>query len=88
MKANITPELRAALDNSPIGPVPLEDASTGETVLLVRLSDLTHLQSCVENNIRAKLTEADADIAAGRIAPMDMADIKQRGRERQSQNRG
>ena len=85
MNPKVTPEIRAALNDHPVGPVPLDDEATGETVFVVRMSDLTHLQSAVGQRIRDNLAEADADIAANRVGPLDAADIKRRGRERLEQ---
>ncbi len=82
MNPKMTPEIRTALLQHPAGPVQLEDDSSGEPVFVVRLSDITDLQSKLDDRIRQKLVEADADIADGNVAPWDAEDIKQRGRAR------
>ena len=82
MNPKMTPEIRSALRQRPAGPVQLDDESSSEPVFVVRLSDITDLQSKLDDRIRQKLAEADADIAAGDVAPWDAEDVKQRGRAR------
>ena len=82
MNPKMTPEIRNALRQHPAGPVQLDDESSGEPVFLVRLSDITDLQSKLDERVRQKLAEADTDIAAGNVAPWDPEDIKRRGRAR------
>lgn len=82
MNPKMTPEIRTALRQHPAGPIQLDDESSGEPVFVVRLSDITDLQSKLDDRIRQKLAEADADIAAGNIGPWDAEDVKQRGRAR------
>ena len=82
MNPKLTPELRAALNEHPVGPIRLEDDASSEPVFIVRLADIPNLQSLVDERIRAQLREADADIAAGDVATWDAADIKRRGRQR------
>lgn len=81
MNPKVTPELRSALDAHPLGPIQLDDEGSGEPVFLVRLSDIPTLQATVDQRIRQRLTEADADIAAGKLADWDAGDIKRRVRE-------
>ncbi len=82
MNLKITPEIQAVLRQHPAGPIRLDDESSGEPVFLVRLGDVADLQTTVEDTIRQKLTEADADIAIGNVASWDAEDVKQRGRAR------
>ena len=82
MNPKITPEIRTALQDHPVGPVPLEGDLDGGPVYLMRLDDIANLQALVDTRIREKLAEADADIAAGRVAEWNADDIKSRGRER------
>ena len=82
MNPKITPEIRTALNRHPVGPIQLEDVSSNEPVFVVRLGDIPDLQATADDRIREKLAEADADIAAGKVAPLDLEDVKQRGRAR------
>ena len=82
MNPKLTPELRAALSQHPVGPIQFEDETAAEPVYLVRLADIPSLQSLVDDRIRQKLAEADAAIAAGDVAELDVEDIKRRGRTR------
>ncbi len=82
MNPKITPEIRTALNQHPVGPIQLDDESSNEPIFVVRLGDIADLQATVDDRIRQKLAEADADIAAGDIAPWDAEDVKRRGRER------
>ena len=82
MNPKITPEIRSALSQHPVGPIQLDDDASNEPVFVVRLSDIPDLQAKIDGRIREKLAEADADIAAGRVTPWDVADIKRRGRAR------
>ncbi len=82
MNPKMTPEIRTALRQQPAGPTQLEDDASSEPVFVVRLSDITDLRSKLDDRIRQKLAEADADIADGNIAPWDPEDIKRRGRAR------
>ena len=49
-----------------------------------RLADIPDLQATVDSHFREKLAEADSDISAGRVAPWDGENIKQRGLTRLS----
>lgn len=82
MNPKMTPEIRDALQRHPVGPIQLDDEVSGETVFLIRLSDIPDLQSKIDYRIRQCLTEADADIANGNVGPWDADDIKRRGRSR------
>lgn len=82
MNPKITPEIRSALFQHPVGPIQLDDESSNEPVFVVRLADIPNLQAAVDDRIRAKLAEADADIVAGDVAAWNADDIKQRGRQR------
>ena len=82
MNPKITPEIRTALSQHPHGPIRLNDETAGEPVFVVRLGDIADLQATVDEQIRQKLAEADADIDAGNVAPWDADEIKQRGRAR------
>ena len=78
----MTPEIRNALRQHPVGPVQLDDESSSEPVFVVRLSDITDLQSKLDERVRQKLAEADADIADGNVASWDAEEVKRRGRAR------
>jgi len=82
MDPKMTPEIRTALRQHPAGPIQLDDESLGEPVFVVRLSDIADLQSKLDDRIRQKLVEADADIADGNVAQWDAEDVKRRGRAR------
>lgn len=82
MNPKITPEIRNALRQHPAGPVQLDDESSNEPVFVVRLSDITDLQSKLDERVRQELAEADADIADGNVAPWDAEEVKRRGRAR------
>lgn len=82
MNPKITPEIRIALSQHPVGPIQLDDELSNEPVFVVRLGDIPDLQATVDDRIRQKLAEADADIAAGNVAPWDVEDVKRRGRAR------
>ena len=82
MNPKITPEIRAALSQHPVGPVQLDDDSSSDPVFVVRMADIPNLQALVDDRIRQELAKADADIAAGKVGPWDAEDIKQRGRAR------
>jgi predicted transcriptional regulator len=69
MTPKITPEQRAALDNSG-GPVPVEDAETNRVYFLVDASTFDALR---REQDRAAIREGLADIHAGRVAPLDEA---------------
>ena len=78
-KPKITTDIRDALQH---GPVQLDDDSSNEPVFVLRLGDITNLQALVDDRIRQKLTEADADIAAGDVGDWDVQEIKRRRRAR------
>ena len=82
MNPKITPDIRTALQQHPVGPIQLDDESSGEPVFLVRLADISDLQALIDERIRLKLAEADEDIAKGNVASWDTEDVKQRGRLR------
>ena len=86
MNPKITPEIRSALKDHPIGPVLLEGELDGGPVYLMRLDDIANLQALDDSRIREELTEADEDIAAGRTSEWNADDIKSRGRERANRN--
>ena len=54
----------------------------------MRLDDIASLQELVDDRIREKLAEADADIAAGHVEELDVEGIKRRGRDRWDKNNG
>lgn len=82
MNPKITPEIQDALRQHPGGPIQLDDESSGDPVFVVRLSDIADIQAKIDDRIRQKLSEADADITAGNVAPWDAEGVKQRGRAR------
>lgn len=85
MNPKLTPEMQQALQQHPTGPIQLDtDANVGGPVFLVRLDDIANLQQLVDERIREKLADADADIAGERVEEWNPAVIKQRGRERVS----
>lgn len=86
MNPQITPEILAALEQHPVGPIRLDGETPSGPVYLMRLDDIASLQELVEDRIREKLAEADADMAAGRVEELDVEDIKRRGRDRWDQN--
>jgi len=80
MNPKITPEIQTALERHPVGPIQLEGEQGTAPVFLVRLDDIANLQEVVDDRIREKLIEADADIATGNISNWDAEKVKQRGR--------
>ncbi|NLS93409.1 MAG: hypothetical protein GXX96_14725 [Planctomycetaceae bacterium] len=82
MNLKITPEIQDALRRHPVGPIQFDGDLLGEPVFVVRLSDVVDLQAKVDERIRKKLAEADADIANGDVALWDAEGVKQRGRAR------
>jgi len=82
MNPKITPEIRNALTEHPVGPIQLDDELSNEPIFVVRLGDIPDLQAAVDERIRRELAEADADIVAGDVATWDAGDVKRRGRER------
>lgn len=82
MNPKITPEIQAALRLHPVGPIQLDDESSGEPIFLVRLADIADLQAKIDDRIRQKLVEADVDIADANVASWDVEDVKRRGRAR------
>ena len=86
MNPEITPEILAALAQHPVGPIRLQgDADVGP-VYLLRLDDIANLQELIDDRIREKLAEADADIAAGHVEEWDVESVKRRGRDRWEKN--
>ena len=86
MKQKITPEILTALEQYPVGPILLEGDTAAGPVYLMRLDDIANLQELVDDRIREKLAEADADIAAGRFEEWDVEGVKRRGRDRWDKN--
>lgn len=84
MNPKLTPELRNALNAQPVGPIRLDDDDSGEPLFLIRLADIPTLQQKVEQQIRQKLAEADADLTAGKVADWDPGDVKQSARARRN----
>lgn len=84
MNPQITPEIRSALEQHPVGPVRLEGDSEGGPVYLVRLDDIANLQELIDGRVRDALAEADEDIAAGRIVDWNPEEVKRLGRARLS----
>ena len=82
MNPQITPEIRSALQQHPVGPVRLEGEAEGGPVYLVRLDDIANLQELVDARVRDALTEADQDITAGSVVEWNPSDVKRLGRER------
>ena len=82
MNPQITPEIRSALQQHPVGPVRLEGEAEGGPVYLVRLGDIANLQELVDARVRDALTEADQDITAGSVVEWNPSDVKRLGRER------
>lgn len=80
MNIKMTPEIQAALNEFPVGPIRLENSSDDQPVFLLRLDDIANLQELVDGRIQVKLTEADADIEAGRVLDWDVEKIKKRAR--------
>lgn len=86
MNPKITREIQSALEQHPVGPIRLDGDTVTGPVYLMRLDDIANLQEVVDGRIRDKLTEADADIAAGRVEEWNPEEIKRRGHERSGQN--
>lgn len=84
MNPQITPEIRSALEQHPVGPVRLDGDAEGGPVYLVRLDDLANLQELIDGRVRDALGDADDDIAAGRIVDWSDGEMKRLGRERSS----
>ena len=84
MNPQITPEIRSALEQHPVGPVRLDGDAEGGPVYLVRLDDIANLQELIDGRVRDALAEADEDVAAGRIVDWDPEEMKRLGRERLS----
>lgn len=80
MNPKITPEIQTALEQHPVGPIRLEGEPGTAPVFLVRLDDIANLQEVVDERIREKLTEADADIEAGAISDWNAEQVKLRGK--------
>ena len=80
MNIKITPEIQAALNQHPVGPIRLENSHDDQPVFLLRLDDIANLQELVDGRIKEKLAEADRDIEAGRVSDWDVEKIKQRAR--------
>ncbi|WP_417731560.1 hypothetical protein [Rosistilla oblonga] len=74
----MTPEIRSTLDKHPVGPVRID----GGPIYLVRLDDIANLQTLVDSRVGEALSEADEDIAAGRIVEWNPDAMKRLGRER------
>ncbi|MCD0461424.1 hypothetical protein [Roseiconus lacunae] len=84
MNPQITPEIRSALEQHPVGPIRLDGDAEGGPVYLVRLDDLANLQELIDGRVRDALGDADDDIAAGRIVDWNPGEMKRLGRERSS----
>ncbi len=82
MNPQMTPEIRSALEQHPVGPVRLEGHTDGGPVYLIRLDDMANLQDLIDDRTRNALAEADKDIAIGRIVDWNPVEMKQLGRER------
>lgn len=80
MNPKITPEIQSALEQHPVGPIRLEGEPGTAPVFLVRLDDIANLQEVVDERIREKLAEADADIESGNVSDWDAEQVKLRGR--------
>lgn len=85
MNPRITPEIRSALQQHPVGPVRLEGDAEGGPVYLVRLDDLANLQQLIDGRVREALTTADQDIADGKLVEWDPSDVKRIALERLSE---
>ena len=83
MNPRITPEIRTALQQHPVGPVRMEGNDGESPVFLVRLDDIASLQELVDGRIQDALSAADQDIADGKVMEWDADAIKQRGRNLQ-----
>lgn len=86
MNPKITPEMQSALEQHPVGPIRLEGDVGSSPVYLLRLDDIAHLQELLDGRIRERLTEADADVTAGRKGVWNPEELKRRGHQRLSQN--
>ena len=84
MNIKITPEIQAALNQYPVGPIRIENSNDDQPVFLLRLDDVANLQELVDGRIQEKLAEADSDIEAGRVSDWDVEEIKQRARRQHS----
>ncbi len=84
MNIRITPEIQAALNQYPVGPIRLESDEDEKPVFLLRLDDIANLQELVDGRVQEKLAEADADVKAGRVSDWDVEGIKQRARNQHS----
>lgn len=82
MNPQLTPEIRSALEQHPVGPVRLDGDAEGGPVYLVRLDDIANLQELLDGRVREALAEAEHDIAAGRIVDWNPEDMKRLGRDR------
>ncbi len=87
MQVEITPEIRAALEQHPVGPIRLVGESVSSPVYVIRLDDMANLQELMDKQIRTKLAEADEDIATERIEDWNPQSINQMGRERYDSRR-
>ena len=84
MNPQITPEIRSALEQHPVGPVRLDGDTDGGPVYLVRLDDIANLQELIDGRLRDALAVADDDIAADRIVNWDPHESRWLERERSS----
>ncbi|MEM7456081.1 MAG: hypothetical protein AAF456_17160 [Planctomycetota bacterium] len=84
MNLRITPEIQAALDQYPAGPIRLDSDDDNNPVFLLRLDDIANLQEVVDGRIQEKLAEADADIKAGRVSEWDIDQLKRKARDQHS----
>ncbi|QDS89087.1 hypothetical protein EC9_32840 [Rosistilla ulvae] len=82
MTPQMTPEIRTALEKHPVGPVRIDGDTGGGPVYLVRLDDIANFQALVDRRVGEALSEADEDIAAGRIVEWNPDAMKRLGRER------
>jgi hypothetical protein len=86
MNPKITPEIQSALEQHPVGPIQLDGDVGASPVYLMRLDDIANLQELAEIRIRERLSEANADFAAGRTGDWNPEEIKRRGHQRLSPN--
>ena len=86
MNPQITPEIRNALEQHPVGPVRLSGDSNDEPVYLVRLDDIAALQELADSRVRDALTKADEDMEANQVIDWNPQDLKQLGRQKLSEH--
>lgn len=86
MNPQMTPEIRSALEQHPVGPVRIDGDAESGPVYLLRLDDIANLQELVDDRVRNALAEADKDIATGRVVDWNPEEMKRLGRERLSRS--